>query len=150
VQQRVSELGLEGRIQLLGTLPHEKIVDLLASAHIYTQHSITAPNGDQEGQPVSLVEASAMGLPIISTVHSGIPEVVLDGETGYLVAEHDVKAMGNRIAEVARDPSLWTRLGEAGRSHIERNFSLERETAKAIAILHAASGYQTMRENSLA
>ena len=49
---------------------------------------------------MSLVEASAMGLPVISTRHSAIPEVVLDGETGYLVAEHDIVAMGRRIAEI--------------------------------------------------
>jgi len=139
VRRRVAELGLDGRVQLAGALPRSEVMKLLAGAHIYTQHCVTAPDGDQEGQGVSLVEASAMGLPVISTRHSAIPEVVLDGETGYLVAEHDIEAMGRRIAELARDSSLWTRLGEAGRRHVERYFSLQAETAEALSLLRAAA-----------
>ena len=62
------------------------------------QHSITASNGDTEGLPVGILEAMATALPVISTRHSGIPEAVEDGITGFLVEEHDVRGMAERMA----------------------------------------------------
>lgn len=132
LKRKITDMGLENRIHLLGALSHERVVKELNKSHIYTQHSVIGPDGDEEGQPVSIVEAAAMGLPIVSTFHSGIPEVVLDGRTGYLVKEHDAVGMGMRIADLACDPALWSRLGAAGRRHVEANFSLEHETSKMI------------------
>ena len=103
------------------------------------QHSVTDANGDQEGQPVSLVEAAATGLPIVSTRHSGIPDVVLDGRSGFVVDEHDVAAMGDRIARLALDLALRVEMGAAGQEHITREFSLERETERLIGILERAA-----------
>lgn len=139
LKRKIADLGLENRIHLLGALPHDQVVKELNKSHIYTQHSVVGPDGDEEGQPVSLVEAAAMGLPIVSTFHSGIPEVVLDGQTGYLVKEHDAVGMGNRIAELAGDPTLWSRLGAAGRRRVETNFALEHETSKLINLLADAT-----------
>lgn len=124
VRSRITALELESRVEMLGALPHDQIVSHLRQAHIYTQHSLTAPNGDQEGLPVSVIEASASGLPVVSTMHSGIPEAVLDGKTGFLVAEGDVEAMSERIATLSQNPELWLRFGMAGRCHIQRGFNL--------------------------
>jgi colanic acid/amylovoran biosynthesis glycosyltransferase len=139
VLQRAAELGVSDRVHLTGALPHGEAMNLLAHSQICTQHSVTDPDGDQEGQPVSLVEAAAMGLPIVSTYHSGIPGIVLDGRTGYLVAEHDVAAMGRRIAALARQPATREEFGAAARRHVEQDFSLERETTKLIVLLRRAA-----------
>jgi colanic acid/amylovoran biosynthesis glycosyltransferase len=117
--------GLEGCVRLHGARAYKEVSEMLQTAHIFLQHSVTAADGDQEGQGVSMMEAAATGLPVISTQHDGIPEVVLDGKTGFLVAEHDVEGMGERLANLAGDPGLWDELGTRGREHIEKNMQLE-------------------------
>jgi colanic acid/amylovoran biosynthesis glycosyltransferase len=89
------------------------------------QPSVTAWNGDEEGTPTVLMEASATGIPVVSTRHSGIPDIVLDGQTGFLVPEHDVRGLADRIGELARRPELRAEMGAAGRRHIERTFDIE-------------------------
>lgn len=138
--QRAAELGVSGRVELTGALPRAEALRLMAGADIHVQHSVTDANGDQEGQPVSLAEAAASGLPIVSTRHSGIPDVVLDGRTGFLVDEHDVATMGERMARLALNRALRVEMGAAGQEHIARAFSLESETARLIQILERAAG----------
>ena len=137
-EEAVKSSGLEGRVSLLGAVPHQRVVALMQNTHLYTQHCVTASDGDQEGQGVTFVEASACGRPIVSTKHNGIPDVVLDGKTGVLVDEGDVHAMGKAIASLARDPEMWTELGRAGRAHAERNFSIQGQTAEQIDLYNKA------------
>jgi glycosyltransferase involved in cell wall biosynthesis len=129
-EKAVRDLGLERHVTVLGSVPHHKVSDLLAESNLYTQHCRTASDGDQEGQGVSFVEASASGLPIIATRHNGLPDVIVDGETGYLVEEGDTEAMGKKIAQLAQAPDVWGRLGESGRKHIEENFDLKSQAPK--------------------
>jgi glycosyltransferase involved in cell wall biosynthesis len=133
-KQLVQELNLTDDIDVKGALPHDEVIELFKQADIYTQHSVTASNGDEEGQGVTFVEASAMELPIVATRHNGIPDVVLDGETGFLVEEHDTEAMGQKIAELAEHPQQWEALGKAGRKHIEKEFDKEKQSKKLIEI----------------
>jgi colanic acid/amylovoran biosynthesis glycosyltransferase len=130
LEDEVCELGIEKHVSILGSVPHSRVSNLLAQANLYTQHCKTASNGDQEGQGVSFVEAAASGLPIIATRHNGLPDVILDGKTGYLVDEGDVKAMGNKIAQLVETPDQWCSLGKAGRRHIEENFDLQKQAKK--------------------
>jgi glycosyltransferase involved in cell wall biosynthesis len=132
LEQEIEDLHIGDKVSLLGAVPHEKVSELMTEANIYTQHCKTASNGDQEGQGVSFVEASASGLPIVSTHHNGIPDVVLDGKTGYLVEEKDTKAMGEVIASLAETPNDWVSLGRAGRAHVEKNFDLKRQVKSLV------------------
>ncbi len=94
----------------------------MMQAHIMVQHSVETASGDMEGLPVSLTEAAAMGLPIVATRHSGIPEIVVDGVNGFLVEEHDIEGMATRMVALARAPQTWSALGRAGRALVEEKF----------------------------
>lgn len=72
------------------------------------------------------MEASAAGLPVIATYHAGIPDVIIDGETGLLVAEHDVEAMVEKMLLVLGNKELAKQLGEKGKERIKNNFTMER------------------------
>lgn len=119
----VDELGLSAQATVHGGLPHEKVRDLLNRANVFVLPSVTAADGDMEGIPVSIMEAMAMGLPVVSTRHSGIPELVADGISGVLVAERDTPALTDAFERLIDTPGLIVRMGLAGRSIIERNYS---------------------------
>jgi glycosyltransferase involved in cell wall biosynthesis len=118
-------LGLDHCVDIHGALSHQEVRAMMQQAHLYLQHSVTAPDGDQEGLPVGLIEASATGLPIVSTRHDGIPEVVLDGKAGFLVEEHDVEGMAEKLACLAASSSLWDQMGRTAREHVERHMRLD-------------------------
>jgi colanic acid/amylovoran biosynthesis glycosyltransferase len=83
---------------------------------------VTAADGDIEGIPVSIMEAMAAGLPVVSTRHSAIDELVEDGISGCLAAEHDVPALTRSLAALGADPGLRARMGAAGHATIAREF----------------------------
>jgi glycosyltransferase involved in cell wall biosynthesis len=96
----------------------------MRDADCFVLASVTGADGDEEGTPTVLMEASSMGLSVVSTWHSGIPEVVLDGETGLLVPPGDVEALADRIRRLLRDPELRRRLGDRGQAHIVEHFDM--------------------------
>jgi glycosyltransferase involved in cell wall biosynthesis len=114
----------ENRIELPGVLNPEKFRDYLISAKAFVQHSITAENGDMEGTPVAVLEASAAGLPVLSTNHAGIPDVIIHEKTGFLVSEHDVSGMAKYMCKVLENSQLSEQLGKAGRENIKQNYTM--------------------------
>ncbi|WP_368074452.1 glycosyltransferase [Antarctobacter heliothermus] len=121
----VEELHIGAQVTLHGALPHEQVRALLGRAALFVQHSVTAPDGDTEGLPVAILEAMASGIPVVSTRHSGIPDVVRDGETGILVDEHDQDAMACAIEALLRDPDRAASMGRLGAPWVRREFSHE-------------------------
>jgi glycosyltransferase involved in cell wall biosynthesis len=113
-------------VTFLGSQTPEVVQQEMRNARCFVQHSIQAPSGDCEGTPVGLLEAGATGLPVVSTRHAGIPDVVLEGETGFLVDEGDTEGMAAHMLRIAQDPELAARLGAASRQRIENHFSIER------------------------
>jgi len=130
VKLLIEQLGIQQHITLIPSLSHSQIPSLLQKADIYTQHSVTAKNGDEEGMGISFAEASMMALPVVATFHNGIPEVILHEKTGLLVAEKDVRGMADSILTLCRDKSLRERFGQAGREHITQHFSKYEHTHK--------------------
>jgi len=118
VRQLVAALGLTDSVKLPGEMPHEAALDLLSSHWVYAQHSVTAMNRDQEGFAISPAEAAAYELPVVSTLHNGIPEHVIDGVTGYLVQEFDYESMAERIIKLLQNPDLSRKMGRNGRKNI--------------------------------
>jgi glycosyltransferase involved in cell wall biosynthesis len=117
---------LEENISLPGIINKEQYKTYLSESIAMVQHSITADDGDSEGTPVAILEASAAGLPVISTKHAGIPDVIIDRQTGLLVEEHDVKAMTANIFRVLKDKNIAMDLGLNAKENIAQNYTLER------------------------
>lgn len=125
----VRQLGLEAQVQFPGLCPPDAVAAWMRRSRAFVQHSLVAPDGDSEGSPVSVMEAQLSGLAVIATRHAGIPEVVLEGETGLLVAEGDVSAMATAIVRLARDPDLAGRLGRAAAQRARSGFTVSHHLA---------------------
>jgi glycosyltransferase involved in cell wall biosynthesis len=118
-------LGIAEAVEFLGTQPHAVVSSEMHQALCFVQHSVEAPSGDCEGTPCGILEAGASALPVVSTRHAGIPDVVVEGATGFLVDEGDVEGMAKHMLRIAEDRALAARLGQAGRKRIADHFSLE-------------------------
>lgn len=138
VETKIHELELDDCVHLTGHQTHEEVIQHFANAHIYVQHSVVAPNGDEEGLPVSITEALAAGLPVVSTRHSGIPEAVREDECGLLVDEKDVNGMAGAMIRLAREPGTCDRFGAAGRQLLEAEFSTPVVQERLKALLQTA------------
>ena len=131
-------LRLNDAVTFLGAQPHQMVEHEMRSARAFVQHSLEASDGDCEGTPVAILEAGASGLPAVATWHAGIPDVVIDEETGLLVDERDVAGMAMRMRRLLDEPDLATRLGRAARTRIERHFSMEESIGRLWNIIEAA------------
>lgn len=118
-------LDIVNKISFPGKKVHKEVIQELKESRIYIQHSMTAPNGDSEGTPNTILEASSMGLPIVSTRHAGIIDAVIENKTGFLVNEGDWEKMADKICNLLDDPLLCKKFGEAGRKHIETNYAIK-------------------------
>ena len=96
----VNKLNIQEYVEFVGFVTPIEAKELMQNADVFVHHSVTAENGDQEGIPNALMEAMAMELPVISTYHSGIPELVTDGINGYLVEERDIATYALRMADI--------------------------------------------------
>ena len=128
-------LGLKDNVVFAGVLNKEEIKVLFQNSIAFVQHSVVAETGDSEGTPVAILEAQAAGLPVISTYHAGIPDVVLNGETGLLVEEHDVEGMSKNMIRVLEEEGLANRLGEAARKRVKQHFTMEKHLKKIDEII---------------
>ncbi|TDN89148.1 glycosyltransferase involved in cell wall biosynthesis [Salegentibacter sp. 24] len=118
--------GLDENISMPGVISKDQYIEYLKYSLAMVQHSITAEDGDSEGTPLAILEASAAGLPVISTKHAGITDVIIDGKTGLLVEEHDVVGMSKKMQELLENNSLAKKMGKNGKDNISVNFSLNR------------------------
>lgn len=122
LKEEASDLQIEDRVTFHGALSHSHTLALLDEATIFILPSVTAEDGDMEGIPVSLMEAMARGLIVISTFHSGIPELVESGVNGFLVPERDVAALASTIEHSVRSAPRWPDMLRAGRHTVEAGF----------------------------
>ena len=124
IEGHVERLGLEHVVRLHGALPRLEVRSLLLSAHAAVLASHPTRSGRREGIPVALMEAMACGLPVVASALSGIPELVDDGVTGFLVAPGDPDALAARLECLAGAPDLRARLGAAARAKVTSQFDL--------------------------
>jgi glycosyltransferase involved in cell wall biosynthesis len=123
-------LGIERETTFLGAQPPGRVLELMQSAEIFCLPSRTARSGDSEALGIVFNEASACGLPIASTNHGGIPEAVIDGETGFLVPEGDSRALAEKLDILLSDRGLRAAMGARGRELACDSFDIRKQSAK--------------------
>jgi colanic acid/amylovoran biosynthesis glycosyltransferase len=138
-QDLAHALGIQESVTFLGAQSHDRVREEMQQARAFIQHSVQALNGDSEGTPVSIMEAGASGLPVVSTRHAGIPDIVVEQETGFLVEERDVGGMANHMQLLADDPRLASKIGRAARQHIESGFAIEQSISRLSSIIAACT-----------
>ncbi|PID92293.1 MAG: hypothetical protein CSA96_03965 [Bacteroidetes bacterium] len=124
LKEQADRLGISENVSFLGNISQEEIRDLLGRADVFVLPSVPVDDGDIDGIPVSLMEAMAVGCPSISTKVSGIPELILDGETGILTEPGDAAGIVEGLCRLAVDPKLVAQLRERGRRKIEQEFNI--------------------------
>ena len=125
----VDDLAIGDKVMFPGLVYQEKVRDLMYSADVFLHHSITSNDGNMEGIPNVIMEAMATGLPVISTKHAAIPELVNHGLNGFLVEEKDVKAYEMEMIKML---NCNNDLGLNGRKKIENEFNLEKVNEELI------------------
>ncbi|HEX6243539.1 MAG TPA: glycosyltransferase [Polyangiales bacterium] len=123
------ELGLGESARFAGVLAPSAVAALMAESDVLLAPSVVAADGDRESGVIAVKEASSAQLPVVGTHHGGIPEIIDDGVTGYLVPERDVDGLADRLGRLLRDRALASRMGAAGRAKMKREYDLTRRVA---------------------
>jgi glycosyltransferase involved in cell wall biosynthesis len=131
--RQIQQLDLNETVQLCGALPHQAVIDKYREADIFVLPCITGRDGDRDGIPNVILEAMAMELPVVSTRHSGIPEVVLDGVNGLLVPPADNVTLAKALAKLLDDGNGRRQLGQRGRQTVIESFSVEKNVELLLA-----------------
>lgn len=130
LKQKIARLTCRKEITLIPKVTQHEVKELLSRSDVFLHPSKTAADGDQEGIPVALMEAGAMQLPVVSTFHTGIPELVLHNTSGLLAAEGDVPALARHLDRLARSDSFRKFFGKNGRAIVLRDFNIQKQTEK--------------------
>ncbi len=135
LREQITQLDLEGRVELPGAKPQHEIKELLAAATVFVMPSVVDPDGGMDNLPTVIMEAMAAGLPVVSTSIGGIPEMVIQNETGFLVSPGDAAALAGAIEKMINDRLLARKLGQAGHERAQRLFSIEKNVRALCALL---------------
>jgi len=131
IERLIKELGIATVVTMLGEQPYAVFRDELERAHLFLSPSVTASDGDTEGGcPVAIIEAQATGLPVLSTFHADIPEVVIHGKTGLLAPEKNVAVLADNLSYLVTHPEVWADMGRRGREHVEREYNVVHQIAR--------------------
>lgn len=137
-RQIATVLQLDGTVSFQGAIAHAQVASLMRGVRCFVQHSMRAADGDSEGTPVAVLEAGAAGLPVVATSHAGIRDVIVHGETGFLVPEGDVDSMAHFMTVLAHDAALADRLGQQARTHISAHFTRQASIARLWSVIERA------------
>lgn len=134
----IEQYQLEDVVEMPGFKPSHEVKALLDEADVFLLPSVTGTDGDMEGIPVALMEAMAVGIPVVSTVHSGIPELIDAGESGWLVPENDATALANRLAELCTADSQYLQpVVTRARAQVESKFNQQVINQQLACLLQA-------------
>ncbi|HFK7157288.1 TPA: glycosyltransferase [Escherichia coli] len=135
----IEQYQLEDVVEMPGFKPSHEVKEMLDDADVFLLPSVTGADGDMEGIPVALMEAMAVGIPVVSTLHSGIPELVEADKTGWLVPENDARALAQRLAVFSQlDTDELAPVVKRAREKVEHDFNqqvINRELASLLQAL---------------
>lgn len=134
IENQIAKLALKN-VKLLGFQPQNKVSELLNESDVFLLPSITAKSGDMEGIPVSLMEAMAMGLIAVSTYHSGIPELITDSKSGFLVPERNAEEIAKVALKIANDEINIEKIRKEAKERIDASFEQTKLYKEFIGIL---------------
>jgi glycosyltransferase involved in cell wall biosynthesis len=146
LKKEIQRLNLEDWVELLGPQTQEKVAELLASAGCYVQPSIITPSGKMEGLPVAIMEALTCRLPVVATAISGVPELVQNEKTGYLVPQADPERLAEGLMAVWSDPQKAALLAAEGRKLVLQEFDLRQNVSQLAALFYQYSGVRPAAE----
>ncbi len=135
LEQEIGDLALTGRVELWGAETHERVIEMYRHATLVALPCVIGENGDRDGLPTVLVESLYMGVPIVSTPVSGIPELITPEVNGLLVAPRDSTALAAAMARLLADPQLCSRLALAGRQTVLARFDMARNVTRLLQLL---------------
>jgi glycosyltransferase involved in cell wall biosynthesis len=127
--------GVDADITFIGEVPPDRVPEYLLSSTL-----LVLPAVDGEGLPNVLLEAMAHGVPVVSTTVAGIPDVVQDGETGYVVPPDDVDALADRIRRVCEDDAHRAELADNARTFVESEYAWDRLLAELDDVYESVAG----------
>lgn len=131
LENLIAELGVGDRVRLRGALDHGATLELVEGAHVVALACRVTDRGDFDGIPIALMEGMARARPVVSCRVSGIPELVTDGESGFLVEAEDDAALADRLRRLADDPSLRERMGAAAHARVRADFDASASDERA-------------------
>jgi len=134
LKQLIKRLDVQDNVRLVGRASEDEVAAILGNAHIFLLPSVTASDGDREGIPNALKEAMARGMPVISTYHSGIPELVDDGVSGFLVPQRNSIMLAKKIEHLINNSSMWYEMGLAGHTKMKNNYDKEKVNDRLVSI----------------
>ena len=126
LEKLVQDLGIASHVTFAGALPHTEVCKAMQQSTILLAPSITASNMDRESGLIVAKEAAAVGLPVIAHWHGGLPDIVEDGHTGFLVPERDVTRMTQRLITLLRNVNMRRAFGRAAREKMEREYDIRK------------------------
>ena len=135
LESQVANLGLGEKIAFLGAQTQETVSEYLNNSDVFLLPSVTALDGDMEGIPVALMEAMAIGIPVISTFHSGIPELIEDRVSGFLVNENDAASIAGVISEIIDNPGVLPDICRNAKQKIDNEFDQDKSYSRMLNIL---------------
>jgi glycosyltransferase involved in cell wall biosynthesis len=130
LERLIDELGLGGVVRLPGRVVGDVVLDCYARADVFALFCVEASDGDRDGIPNTMIEAMGMELPVVSTRYSGVPELVVEGETGFLADCGDRRTMVEQIGLLLTQPELRARMGSAGRARVMEDFATDAALGK--------------------
>lgn len=131
----IEKYDLGDAVTLTGYVSHKDLIRIIYDHHIFLAPSIHASDGNAEGGfPVILTEAQASGMPVVAFNHCDIPEIIQDGVSGFLVPEHDVGALTEKLIYLIDNPDTWPGIGQAGRTYVEANYNINKLNERLIEI----------------
>ncbi|MFL6500603.1 MAG: glycosyltransferase family 4 protein [Candidatus Udaeobacter sp.] len=135
LRRQIDELCLGNNVELTGAKPQTQLRRRLAASNVFALPSVIDPDGGMDNLPTVIMEAMATGLPVVSTNIGGIPEMVVENETGFLVQPGDAAAMADAIEKVINDSSSAARLGQSGYERARTLFSIDKNVRELCALL---------------
>ena len=132
LEQLSVDLQLSDAVEFIGDIAHDRVADWLAGLDVFVLACCEDSKGDRDGIPVALMEAMQLGVPVVSTALSGIPELVVHRQTGLLAEPGDPASLARQLAALLDSAELRGDLGKAGRQHVSGEFGKDTNIARLV------------------